>query len=470
MSGMEWRLEEMLAAAHLDAEFIGDQRALAQEVRGVSIDSRRIAPGEVFFAIKGERFDGHDFVNAAFERRALAVVVRRDWWQEHHREFTGWNVIVADSTLRSLQKVARAYRRRIAAEVLALTGTNGKTTTKEMIARVMAAELAVQKTAGNLNNHIGVPLTLLAMRPPLDLAVVEMGANHFNEIATLCAIAEPTAGLITNIGRGHTEFFHNILGVRKAKRELFEYLASNGICFVNIDDENVVRAAEDAEINQQVTYGFRQGAQIRGRNLQLNADGCAEFVCDSQKFVIGTPGLHNAGNALAAVAVGIHYGIPLSQAAEALAEPITTGGRMRKVEIAGRVFIDDAYNANPESMRAALEFLGNLSATGRRFAVLGDMLELGRESVTAHAEALQLAASQGADKIYVYGPEMHRAVERVQKAIQNVEWFQKKEPIAERLHAESVSGDVILVKGSRGMQMEEVISRFEQKVVAEARG
>lgn len=467
MSGMRWTLLEMLAAGDFGAEFTGEGDALSRQVRGVSIDSRKVEPGEVFFAIKGERFDGHDFVQSAFARHALAVVVSREWWQGHRERFPGRNVVLTDSTLRGLQKVARAYRRLIVPDVLALTGTNGKTTTKEMIANVLGSQFAVQKTAGNLNNHIGVPLTLLGMRPPVEVAVVEMGANHFNEIATLCTIAEPNAGLITNIGRGHTEFFHNILGVRKAKRELFEYLAAGGLCFVNVDDENVLAAAATAEVSRKVTYGFQREARVRGKDLTLNPDGCAMFSWDGRKITVGVPGIHNAINALAAVAVGVHYGVSAENIAKALAEPITVGGRMRKLEIAGRVVIDDSYNANPESVCAALQFLEQFPGRGRRFAVLGDMLELGSESVVAHQETLAFAQARGIDAVLVYGPEMQKALAAWPEAGESVVYFDAKEPIAEELAQRSQPGDVILIKGSRGMQMEEVLEQFEKAVSSE---
>lgn len=461
---MDWTLAELLERCNLPVEHISRKESLQEPVAGISIDSRRIGAGELFVAIRGEHFDGHDFVRDAFSKNASAAVVTREWFSgQAGREWIGaHNFIVVEDTLQALQHMARMYRRKINPVIVALTGTNGKTTTKEMIANVLATQCVVHKTSGNLNNHIGVPLTLLAMRPPVDVAVIEMGTNHFGEIAALCEIAEPDAGLITNIGRGHIEFFGDIAGVRKAKRELFEWVAQNGLAFVNLDDAQVKLAAGEAGIQKQVTWGFSQEAQIRGERLELDQQGFPVFQWNGQRIKVGVPGLHNAGNALAAIAVGTHFQIHAANIAAALQQPIDVSGRMRRLEVAGRIIIDDSYNANPESTRAALRFLKHFPATGQRYAILGDMFELGEAAPEAHREVLTFAIEQEIEHIYLTGEQMQKAGSQIQAGASEVRAFSDKVEIAEKLIRESEPGDVILVKGSRGMKMEEVVQRFEE--------
>ncbi|MDQ7051717.1 MAG: UDP-N-acetylmuramoyl-tripeptide--D-alanyl-D-alanine ligase [candidate division KSB1 bacterium] len=460
---MNWSLQEVIDALPLRHRQIASGQVLAEAPAGVCIDSRQLQPGDVFVAIRGERHDGHAFVNDVFQKQALAAIVNEAWWQANHDRYIGRTILVVEDTLAALQTLANGYRRRIDPQVIGLTGTNGKTTTKELLARVLAQRYRVHKTAGNLNNHIGVPLTLLAMPADTEVAVVEMGTNHFGEIAALCNIAEPDYGLITNIGRGHTEFLYDLEGVRKAKQELFEFLADSGLAFVNADDPMVIKAAHAAGVRQRVTYGFEHEADVRGTDLQLDSRGNAHFKVDRREFIVGVPGLHNASNALAAVTLGRYFRVPEEDMVDALAQPVSeVSGRMRVWTLAGRTIIDDSYNANPESMRAALEFLQKIPASGRKFAVLGDMFELGDLRLQGHQEVLQTAASLGIHFVWATGEAMAEAFqEEGWHRHPGFRWFASRDELAAELINTSGSGDVLLIKGSRGMRMEELIQAMQ---------
>ncbi|MFQ5629098.1 MAG: UDP-N-acetylmuramoyl-tripeptide--D-alanyl-D-alanine ligase [bacterium] len=462
---MNWTISDILASEGFSAQFSGKKKRLKQDIHSIKIDSRKVADGDIFVAVKGERFDAHDFLDDVFANGALAAVVNTSWWRKHQSEMPDCAFLIVNDTLDALQKIARAYRRLLSPKIIALTGSNGKTTTKEMIANVLAMKYKFHKTEGNLNNHIGVPLTLLAMKPGVELAVVEMGTNHFGEIEKLCEIAEPDLGVITNIGKAHTEFLQDIDGVRRAKGELFEAIAETGAACVNIDDPNVVQAARDAKPRKEITYGFNAAADIRGENLHLGDDGCARFECENMKFRVGVPGLHNAGNALAVLALVRYFEIDFEIAQQKLNEPVAVSGRMRKLKIGGRIVIDDAYNANPESVRAAFEFLSAFLCAGARIAVLGDMLELGEQAIEDHRAVLEYGlAHDNIECIMVHGKLMSAAFKKLDGKRDRLIFFAEKSRIAHHLMKTTKSGDAILIKGSRGAKMEDVLAEFEKMV------
>lgn len=456
MRQMHWTLREMCELWQYQCETVVAAPVLDQPISGVSIDSRNVKSGDLFVAIKGDLFDGHAFVGQAIAQGALAAVVRRDWFRQN-TTILG-NFILVENTLEALQKMATAYRRKLNPYVLAITGTNGKTTTKEMIANVLATEMKTHKTFGNLNNHIGVPLTLLAMREPVEVAIVEMGMNHAHEITTLCMIAKPNAALITNIGRGHTEFFGSLEGVRKAKQEIFDYIATRGTACVNIDDPNVVQAAIDAGVQAERSFGFSSDAEIAGSNLKIEKDGTTSFRWQEHKISLSIPGMHNGANALAAICAGGVMGIAPENIIRGVQQPIEVSGRMCRLEIGGRVIIDDLYNANPESVEAALATLAALPGKGKRFAVLGDMLELGTLAGQSHRAVLQAATENKIDRVFTFGPEMAKATHSIGNPV--ISHLPDKKAIAEKIYQQSQPGDMILIKGSRGMKMEEVRDEF----------
>lgn len=459
---MNWSLQDISAALPSAVVQAGDAPAPSVPVRRVVIDSRKVEARDLFVAIQGERFDGHQFLAEVFARGAAAAVVSEQWWRATGQADAPRPLIVVPDPVAALQDLARTYRRKVAPQVIGLTGTNGKTTTKELVANILAMRYRTHKTSGNLNNHLGVPLTLLAMPEKTEVAVIELGMNHAKEIENLCRIAGPDYGLITNIGHGHVEFLGGLDGVRRAKQELFEAVAREGIACVNADDPHVVRAAKEAHVRQSKTYGFSAGALFQASNLRLGADGCARFDFEGETLACSVPGLHNAGNALAAVVLGRLLGVETGLIRQALRKPISVAGRMCLVEMDGKTLIDDAYNANPDSMRAALDFLAQFPTPGQRIAVLGDMLELGRNTVAEHRAVLAYALAQKVDRLLLCGSHMREAQTAGGLRHKRLRYFEDKASLASFLHEISAPGDLILIKGSRGSRMEEVQQALER--------
>lgn len=455
-------LGEVQIACGNGARFAGDTTKLTQRPLGISTDSRQCRANEIFVALRGEKFDGHQFVGRIITAGALAAVVAKNWF-ESQKNPTG-NFIIVDDTLQALQKIGQMIRRRWGKTALAITGSNGKTTTKEMVASVLAQNKFVLKTAGNLNNHIGVPLTLATLQHSQDFAVIEMGMNHYGEIAQLCEIAAPNFGLITNVGRAHIEFFKTLDGVARAKGELFEYLhRRDDIAFLNADDAKLKTVLPSG--TKAITYGIMQAAQVQGKIASVDANGCVALAWKNQNIPLAIPGAHNAINALAAVAVGDYFGVAPEQIRAALAGTLPAAKRMQVFKRGPVTIINDAYNANPESMRAALEFLAALPMPGKghRLAVLGDMLELGEAAPAAHAEIGTLIKQLSIDAVFAYGPHMQYLVQEIGTA-KWAEHFENKKRLGEEVSRSVRPGDVILLKGSRSMAMEEVIEQLPGEI------
>lgn len=451
-------LGEVQQACGHATRFFGDATRLRQRPAGISTDSRQCQAGEIFVALRGEKFDGHQFANSILATGALAAVVEKNWFES--QTSVAGNLIVVEDSLLALQKIGQVIRRRWGKMVIAITGSNGKTTTKEMVASVLAQNKFVLKTAGNLNNHIGVPLTLANLQHSHDVAVVEMGMNHDGEIARLCEIAAPNLGLITNVGRAHIEFFKTLDGVARAKGELFAYLHQrDGIVFLNADDPKLKTVLPSG--TKAITYGLTHAAQVQGKIAGVDENGCVALTWKNGSIPLAVPGMHNAINALAAVAVGEFCGIAPEQICTALAGTLPTAKRMQVFKQGTVTIINDAYNANPESMRAALEFLATLPihGSGHRLAVLGDMLELGEAAPAAHAEIGALISQLPIDAVFAYGPHMQHLVQ----AIGTTKWaehFENKKDLSAEVRRSVRPGDVILLKGSRSMAMEEVVEQL----------
>ena len=451
-------LGELQLACGKVARFAGDSTQLTQRPVGLSTDSRQCRAGEVFVALRGEKFDGHQFVGQILATSALAAVVEKSWLESP----TGarGNLIIVEDTLLALQQIGQAVRRRWGKTVIAITGSNGKTTTKEMVASVLAQNKIVLKTTGNLNNHIGVPLTLAELQHSHDIAVIEMGMNHDGEIARLCEIAGPDLGLITNVGRAHIEFFKTLDGVARAKGELFEYLRRrDGIAFLNADDPKLKMILPSG--TKAISYGLNHAAQVQGKIAGVDEDGCVTLAWKNQNITLAIPGTHNAINALAAIAVGEYAGVAPEQIRTALAGTLPVAKRMQILKRGAVTIINDAYNANPESMTAALEFLAALPihGSGHRIAVLGDMLELGEAAPAAHAEIGALLRRLPIHAVFACGPQMKHLVQ----AIGEIKWaehFEDKARLSAEVGRSIRPGDVILLKGSRGMAMEEVVEKL----------
>ncbi len=454
---MDLTLNEFLKTRYCSPAYSGPEEELRHQISGVSIDSRTLRPGEVYFALRGESYDGHEFVGDALKKNAKAAVVEAKWWRENKSRFENHPIFIVEDSLRALQETASEYRRKFNIPVIGLTGTNGKTTVKEMIAAVLSESGKVCKNEGNLNNHIGVPLTLFKLDSSYKILIVEMGMNHRGEIARLCEIAQPDYGLITNIGRGHLEFLKTVEGVAKAKMELFRYLSPNGTGFINLDDPLVVKHAPKCK--KSVTYGFSKNAQVVGEKPETDELGFPAMQVGGMEIKINFPGNHNLMNALAAIAVGSEFGVNLTRIKTALENVKLPGKRMEVVKHKGMLILNDTYNANPDSTIAALETLRSLPTSGKKIFIFGDMLELGDRAIPEHAKIGESVSNYDIDVFFTIGPLAAEAVQAAQISGKNVTatHFDEKEDLIGGLKEILEKHQAILVKGSRGMKMEEVV-------------
>jgi UDP-N-acetylmuramoyl-tripeptide--D-alanyl-D-alanine ligase len=431
-------------------------------IEGVSTDSRSISPGEVFFTLSGPRFDGHEFVEQALKKGAATAVVSEEWCQSRTpgKELPTPLIAVPDSLV-ALQDLAGYYRRKFDLTLIAITGTNGKTTTKDMVAAVLSAHFRTMKTEGNFNNHIGVPLTLFRLSSGDQMAVVEMGMSGPGEIHRSAEISRPQHGLITNIGPAHLQQLKSLEKITKAKFELLEKLPPEGRAFLNADDERLM-AQRVIPPSRVVTFGLGEGSDFRAIQVGTPDGVRTDFeVSGLGQFQIPTLGRHNVYNALAAIAVGRLLEISTDLIREALKGFRPSPMRMKRVEIGGMVILNDAYNANPSSMRAALEVLSGLEVGARKIAVLGEMLELGEEGPQFHRELGQFVARSGIHWLVTVGK---LAQDIARGALQ--EGFQAAKiarcvdanGAAERLKDLLQPGDLVLLKGSRGVHLEDILA------------
>lgn len=425
----------------------------------VSTDTRKITEGCLFVALKGERFDGHEFIVQAAQAGAAGIIVEKA--RAAHNWPEALSVFAVDDTLVALGALARFHRERFHIPLGAVTGSNGKTTTKEMIASILATRGPALKTLGNLNNEVGLPLTLFALSPTHVAAVVEMGMNHAGEIGRLTDIARPDAGLITAVQSAHLEGLGSIEGVAKAKGELFVGLKKGATAVVNLDDTRILAQAV-ASGARQLTFGRHPHADVCLKKVE--SQGFEGFLLTvgylgrSYEVKLKLLGAHNATNATAAFAMGIALGYRPEECVQGL-EQVTAYQRRLQVHQAPAGFriIDDCYNANPSSMSAALETLSGLVAVEHAVAVLGDMLELGSGEAEEHAQ-MGIRAVEHAGKVAFFGPRMKEAYEVAKPRLgEKAAHFTEVEPLLSWLRAELSKGDVVLVKGSRGMRLERVV-------------
>ncbi len=433
---------------------------------GVSTDTRTVTSGMLFVALRGQKLDGHQYLADAVARGAAGVVV--DVRGAAHAPFT-IPVLVVDDTTAALAALALRHRERFDIPVIAVGGSNGKTTTKDMIARVLAMRYTVLATQGNLNNQIGVPHTLFGLHRTHEVAVVEVGTNHPGELAALCRIVKPTHALLTNLGHEHLEFFGSLEGVVEEETMLWRW-AGHGkgmTVFINADDPLSRKAA--AGLTRLISFGFAaRGARVRGSSLRINDQGCALFRFHGGRMrkpaavALHAPGIHNAHNALAAAAVGLTLRVPPADIVEALEGFRAAGRRMEVIRIGDVTVLNDTYNANADSAIAALHTLAATSSNGKRIAVLADMLELGDHSAGEHARVGAAAAKLHIDYVLTYGTwaaEISRAAAGCSTA-----HYDQKNILAEYLTELVSPGDVVLIKGSRGMAMEDILTFLQQRL------
>ena len=432
---------------------------------GYSIDSRTLKPGDLFFAIHGERFDGHDFVAAALERGACAAVVARDRVGALAPAVGSQALLATDDVLAALQRLAAAVRRHWGKRVVGITGSAGKTTTKEAIAAVLGARFRVLKSQGNLNNGYGLPLQLLRLEPEHDVAVIEMGMSAAGEIAALCRIAAPDWGVVTNVGHAHTEFFPDgIAGVARAKYELVESLPRNGVAFLNCDDAYVSQFGRDFE-GKVVYSGRGPCGDPHAESIQpLGADGlkiqvrAGEQRCELHLHLAGE---HNAANALAAIAVGVEAGIPLAECRAALETLRPEDKRGQVLTIRGATIINDAYNSNPEALKSMIRTLAAMPAQ-RRILVAGEMLELGKEAEALHAACGKAAAQAGINIVVGVRGNAQHIVEAARQGGAEALFLETSEAAGEWLLEHLAEGDAVLLKGSRGVRLERALDALRE--------
>jgi len=433
-------------AQAMGAPLVGDDR----DVLRVTTDSRDVRAGDLFVALRGDRFDGHDFVAGAAREGAVGVVVERELDAGSAARLRVGDALVA------LQVAAQAWRKRHAIPVVAVTGSNGKTTTKQLLASVFAARGDVLATRGNLNNHIGLPLTLLELRDAHRTAVIEMGANHAGEIARLTELTQPDVGVITQAGDAHLEGFGSREGVARAKGELFSGLHDGGIAVINADDAYADLWRGLAR-GQQLSFGIELPADVSARRIE-SVDAGSTFQLSipggDAQVKLPLPGRHNVMNALAAAACGAALGLDAEVIAEGLGRVESAQGRVVwKTTLQGARLIDDSYNANPTSLKAGLDLLAQQK--GARWAVLGGMAELGASSPSLHEQCGRHARDLGIERLFVLGPAGEHYARGFGRA---TERYDDAEALGRAL-ARDLGGDaIVLVKGSRSARMERIVA------------
>ncbi len=427
-----------------------------------SIDSRSIQRGQLFFAVKGERLDGHDYVEQALEKGAVAVVVGKEAGKRYPRTAP---VLTVEDTLVALQSLATAVRRLWAKPLIAITGSAGKTTTKDAVAHVLSVRYRVLKSEGNLNNHFGLPLMLLKLEAEHELAVIEMGMSHAGEITALARIAQPDVGVVTNVAPVHLEYFDSIKGIAKAKYELIESLPPDGVAVLNADDEYVSQFGKGFR-GKVVAYGFGPTADVRAENIeQRGVEGSAfDLVAANRRERAFLPlvGTHNIHNALAAVAVALDRGLTLSQAAHALLSLQAADKRGQVVQFGNTTVINDCYNSNPKALNAMVDALAAMPAK-RRIVVAGEMLELGPEGEKMHWACGEHIAEKKIDFLLGVRGLALPMVEAAHRKGMQAQFVETPEEAGEWLARETRAGDLILLKASRGVKLEQALDTWKSR-------
>ena len=412
----------------------------------ITTDSRDCPQGSIFFALKGESFDGNKFAASAIEKGCAYAVIDNAEYKKDDR------FILVDDVLQTFKDLAREHRRQFNIPVIGITGTNGKTTTKELIASVLSEKYNTLFTQGNFNNDVGVPKTLFRLNEQHEIAVVEMGASHPGDIKTLVETVEPTCGLITNVGKAHLQGFGSFEGVKKTKGELYDYLkAHDALVFINGNNEHLLQMAQSRDICRAIEYGTQEDCQVNGSIISCapflkfqwnsNVDGI-NVQQEIQTHLIGS---YNIDNMLAAIAIGLHFGVSPEQIHHALSNYIPTNNRSQMEETGKNHLVVDAYNANPSSMKAALDNF-HLMEVSPKMAILGDMRELGEASAEEHQKAVDLMKEYGFENIWLVGDEFGNTQCNYRK-------FKDVEEVKAAIIAEDIKGYNILIKGSNSTKL-----------------
>lgn len=405
----------------------------------ISTDSRSIKKGDIFFALKGDNFDGNNFVFKAIEQGASLVVC------DNKQIEKGDKILLCENSLTMLQSLATYHRKQLKTTIIGISGTNGKTTTKELIQTVLATKFKTLATKGNLNNHIGVPLTLLSIPYDTEIAIVEMGANHVGEIGFLSNIAMPDLAILTNIGTAHIEGFGSRENIIKTKKELFEFVKNNSCekshIFVNFDDE----ALKDETFSKKTTYSLNTKVDISAKACCEN--GYAQILYKDNLIASNLVGVYNAYNILAALTIGLHFGVELEQIKKAIEQYTPSNNRSQILKTNNNTLILDCYNANPSSCTCSIEAFANMEAN-HKMVFMGAMKELGDVSIQEHKRVFELLQSKGFERIVLIGEEYRSVLEG------KVEWYANSEEFKENLIKNKIEDATILIKGSRSTKME----------------
>ena len=417
----------------------------------VATDTRTVKAGSIFFALKGANFNGNEFAAQALASGAAYAVVDQIEFAINEQ------YLLVDDVLKALQALANHHRKQLSIPFLGITGSNGKTTSKELINAVLAKKFQTLATFGNLNNHIGVPLTLLGINASHQFAIIEMGANHQKEIAELCEIAAPTYGLICNIGKAHLEGMGGFEGVKKTKKELYDYIEStSGTVFVNADDAITMELS--AALNNKIYFGNNSESLLSGSIESLSPMLCVAitFKKSAQTHIVQTQlvGDYNLANILAAACIGEYFKVPEQEIVAAIAGYTPTNNRSQIMQTANNELIMDAYNANPSSMFAAVNNFQQLPAPNK-YLILGDMFELGEESIAEHQAIVSLVAALKFEKVIFVGKDFYQAA--AENKIASFQFFESTTNASDYLSENSISAHTILIKGSRGMKLESLL-------------
>ena len=445
-------------AEWMDCKIYGN--AGVSEFKDVWMDSRKLREGDVFIALKGENQDGHDYVNSAFENGAVGAVVEKEWFEKNGEHYKNFNLLAVENVLSSVQKAAKEYRGILGLPIIAITGSNGKTSTANMIKEILSKGFKIGGTKGNFNNHIGVPLSVLSLNGDEEIAVFEIGANHAGEIAELTRIIEPDMGIITNIGYAHVGLFGSIEKTAEAKFELARAISINkGVLLLNGDDEMSVKQNEIDRI-PAFYFGLNKGNQIYAENAFCDENGCYSFEYDKNKYELTMPGIHAVYNVLPAVYLSLSMGVDIETVKKTVKElkPAALRGEIEIID--GKKIIADCYNANPSSMQTSLKMFSDIPCGAKKIAVLGTMGELGDYEEKLHAELGNSLKNYKIDKLIAVGKCAKIIADAALSAgfeKDGVFLADNAETAGEIVKKISEKGDTVLFKGSRSVGLEKAI-------------
>ncbi|HRE39711.1 MAG TPA: UDP-N-acetylmuramoyl-tripeptide--D-alanyl-D-alanine ligase [Ignavibacteria bacterium] len=448
------------------SELQGSEKIKFFDFKGFSIDSRKINSSDIFIAIKGEVTDGHKYLKNVFDAGCKLAVINKTQ-SKLISQFKNKSFITVKDTTKYLGDLAAYHLSNNRIPVLCVAGSNGKTTTKDLIADVLSKRYNVLKTEGNLNNHIGLPLTLLKLNKKHNFCVLEVGSNHFGELDYLMNICKPDYGLVTNIGKEHLEFFKNLNGVAKAEFELYNYLTKNNkTCFYNLDDKFILNYRNKFKSGDNFTYSFTKKSDVRGKFISFDKNFRPEinikYNGKSSNIKINTFGLHSIFNGLAAASVGLFFDIKVSDIKKSLFNfKPSSSKRMEVKSWKGITIVNDAYNSNPDSVLMGLNSIKKFNTIGKKFIILGDMLELGKSSKSEHSNIGKIISEMKFDNLYTYGSESYNT-HTAAKNVKNNHYFTDKTLISELLKKDLRKGDIVYLKGSRGMKMEEILDNLKK--------